>query len=311
MPTSSLARLTPVLHRQFGVFTTAQATACGLSRPTVLRLVDRDEALRLYRGVYAVTFLPDSWERRWMAGLLASGQDAAISHLAAAWLHGLEHTRTGRRPDLEITVPRLRRSRENGPRIHTATHLEPGDVVDLGPWQATDVAWTLCSLAHRLGVGQLEKALDAAVAKDLVDAEQMVAKARRFRCCPGIPVIREVLWRHLPEVRLTRSAAERRFLRIVSGAGLPLPQVNVRVVDADGQVRYLDFAYPEWWIMIEIDLHHSHLRAIGRNRDGQRQNSLVPQWKPLRFDELDLVHAPETVAADVRRALEAAGADLG
>lgn len=311
MPDSLIARLNPVLHRQFGVLTTAQAAAAGVTRTGLRRLVDRGEVERLYRGVYGVTTAPDSWQRRWMSGLLAAGPGAAVSHAAAAWLHRLEYTRTGRRPELELTVPRRRRSRENGPRLHTATHITAEDVVDLGAWRVTSVAWTLLSLAPRLQVGGLEDAVDAAVARDQVTGEALGKTARRFRCCPGMPVIREVLWRLLPEVRFTRSRGERTFLRIVAGAGLPLPEANVRVVDASGDVRYLDFAYRPWRVSVEIDLHERHLRAVGRNRDGKRQNALVPEWIILRFDEFDLHHAPSEVARDVARALAAAGADLG
>lgn len=307
---SALAKLNPVLHRQFGVVTTSDAADCGVDRRRLTELLERGELLRLYRGVYAVSSYPDSWQRRWMSALLAAGAGAAISHRAAAWLHRLEHTRTGRRPDLEITVPRIRRSRDNGPTIHTATRITPDDIVPLGEWRVTTVAWTLCALARYLGIAGLERAVDAAIAHDRVTADELGATARRFRCCPGVPVIREVLWRLVPEVRFTRSAAERLFLRILVQYGLPLPEANVRVVDAAGNVRYLDFAYRDLRIAIEIDLHNSHLRAVGRNRDGKRQNALVPEWRPLRFDELDLAHAPHEVAADVRRALEAAGADL-
>lgn len=83
-----------------------------------------------------------------------------------------------------------------------------------------------------------------------------------------------------------------------------------RASRAAGNVRYLDFACPQWGIAIEIDVHDSHVRAVGRNRDGQRQNDLVPAWVPLRFDELDLRFAPVVVVAQVRRALAAAGANV-
>lgn len=292
------------------MFTIAQAAKAGVDRSVVTRMRQRREVARLARGVYAAATYPDSWQRRWMAALLAAGDGAVVSHRAAAHLLGLQHTRTAARPDLELTVPRGRYRRPAEVVVHRAAHLTPGDVARVGAWPVTSVAWTLCSLAMTIGIDQLERALDAAVAAGTVTAESFATTATRFRSCAGMPIVRAVIDRSLPEVRMTRSEAERTFLRLLRRARMPLPEVNLRVIDAAGHVRYLDFAYPQWGIAIEIDVHDSHLRVVGRNRDGHRQNDLVPAWIPLRFDELDLRFAPDAVVEQVRRALVAAGAPL-
>lgn len=307
---AALLALTPLLQRRFGVFTAEQAETAGVLRQRLHDLARAGLITRIYRGVYMSSQYPSSWEAMWMAALLAAGPDAVVSGAAAAFLHGLTHAGVGSRPSVEITIPRGARRRTSGPKVVTELHLTPADVVEKGPWRVTSVAWTLCSLAYGLGVGKLERALDAAVAAGKTTTQLAGETATRFRHCTGMPVIREVLQRHDPAVRLTRSEAERLFLRILRAAGLPLPDANVRVLDDDGNRRYLDFAYEEYRIMIEIDVFGEHLRAIGRHHDGHRQNALVSDWRPLRFDELDLRYAPERVVDDVRRALRAAGADV-
>lgn len=304
-----LAAVAPFAAAQFGVFTTAQAASVGVDRQRLHDLLRSGLVERRYRGVYAVTTTADSWEQRGMAGLLAAGPDACLSGLAAAKLHGLPQLGVARtRPRLEWTIPRGGRRRRGGPPVVTELHLAPGDVVCRGPWRLTSPAWTIFSQARRLGVERTERALDAAVAGDFLTIAEAGDTAIRFRRCVGMPVIREVIRRHDPAVRLTRSEAERIFLRALRKVGLPLPRANVRVTDAYGDRRYLDFAYVEHHLMIEIDVHDSHTRTVGRHHDGHRQNGLVPPWSPLRFDELDLVYHLDRVVADVRRALVEVGA---
>ncbi|MBW3620723.1 MAG: type IV toxin-antitoxin system AbiEi family antitoxin domain-containing protein [Actinobacteria bacterium] len=304
-----LAALAPALRRQFGVVTLAQAVDLGVPKQRVADLCRAGLLDRRFRGVYAVATEPDSWEQRAMAGYLAAGPDALVSGLAAARILGLTHMGVTRStPELEFTIPREGRRSTDGPRVVTELHLTPADVVTRNAWRLTSPAWTIFTQARGLGVLKVERALDAAVAAGHLTTGTAGETASRFRWCVGMPVIREVMQRHDPAVRLTRSEAERIFLRILRAAGLPLPDVDVRVEDAYGQRRYLDFAYVRWLLMIEIDVHGSHGRSIGRHHDGHRQNGLVPPWRPLRFDELDLVYDPDRVAADVRRALVEVGA---
>jgi hypothetical protein len=304
-----LAALSTVLQRQFGVVTAQQARERGVPKQRIAELCDAGLLVRRYRGVYAATSVPDSWEQRAMAGYLAAGPDAVISGLAAARILGLTQMGvTNSTPELEFTIPRGARRSTDGPPVVTEVHLTTADVATKGVWRTTSPAWTIFSRAHRRGVDRTERALDAAVAAGHLTTALAGGTAARFRWCVGMPVIREVLQRHDPAVRLTRSEAERIFLRILRAAGLPLPDADVRVTDARGERRYLDFAYLDWLIMIEIDVHGSHGRSIGRHHDGHRQNGLVPPWTPLRFDELDLTYRPDVVVEDVRRALVAAGA---
>lgn len=286
-----LVALAPILRRQFGVVTVPQAEAAGVPRQRLHDLRRAELLLVRYRGVYAEATAPDTWEHHGMAGLLAAGPDAVVSGLAAARLLGLTHLGvTHRPPPWEWSIPRSGRRSTDGPPVVSECHLTPADVTQRGPWRLTSPAWTIFTQAHRLGVDRTERALDAAVAAGHVSVGLSGETAVRFRWCTGMPVIAEVLRRRDPAVRLMRSEAERLFRRILAAAGLPLPEANVRVVDAYGKRRYLDFAYQEHLLMIEIDVHSSHGRTVGRHHDGHRQNGLVPPWTPLRFDELDLVH---------------------
>lgn len=106
MGTSPLLALAPEMHRQFGLFTTAQARHRGVRGWELTGLLAAGELERLLRGVYGSVLHPDSADRRWMAVQLAGGDRVAISHRAAAHLHGLQYTGTRERPDLEVSVRR-------------------------------------------------------------------------------------------------------------------------------------------------------------------------------------------------------------
>lgn len=70
--------------RQHGVITSAQLAAAGLGRRGVSDRVRTGRLHSLYRGGYAVGHGRLSQEGRWLAAVLAAGDGAALSHLAAA-----------------------------------------------------------------------------------------------------------------------------------------------------------------------------------------------------------------------------------
>lgn len=311
MGTSPLLSLAPELHRQFGLFTTAQARVRGVPAWQLTGLLGAGELERHFQGVYGSVLHPDSADRRWMAVQLAGGDRVVISHRAAAHLHGLQYTGTRVRPDLEISVRRgARPFRAPGVVVHTQVPFRADDVVELGVWRVTSVGWTLASLAHRLGPSRIEQAVGAALAGEHVTIDELASCVPRMRFCAGVQLLRDLLTRLSPELRLTRSEAERLVLRLVTAAGLPTPEVNLRVVDASGRVRELDLAWPEWGVCVEIDLHPSHAGTIGRHQDGRRQNDLVSAWTVLRFDDLDLQFDSAEVVDTIRRTLAAAGAPV-
>jgi predicted transcriptional regulator of viral defense system len=81
-----LARLAA---RQHGTVATWQLLRLGYTERVVRRLVADGWLHRLHRGVYVVGHRRLSARGRWMAGVLACGPDALLSHRAAAALHEL------------------------------------------------------------------------------------------------------------------------------------------------------------------------------------------------------------------------------
>lgn len=304
MDRSPAARLATCTRDRFGVFTPREVQRAGVSRAQISRMEARGEVERLARGVYTLVAFPDSWERRAMAFQLMAGDGAALSHGTAARILGLEHLRTGRHPRLEATAPRHRRPSSGPIDVHESSLLLPEDIVEVGCFRVTSPMFTIGAMASRRAPQVIAKALDAAIADRRFDVTAVRELTIRMWHTPGVVHLREALVLVTPGAELTRSEKERLFLRICLLFELPTPEVNVRVIDANGDLRYVDFLFRELGLIIEINAHPSHGTTLGVRLDGSRQNALTPRFQVLNYDGDDLTQRPEVVAGEVRRALD-------
>jgi very-short-patch-repair endonuclease len=96
----------------------------------------------------------------------------------------------------------------------------------------------------------------------------------------------------------TRSNPERLLRRLASEAGLPEPQVNVRIL---GHER--DFAWPPLRLAVEVDGHAFHAPRGAREVDHARDAELVlAGWRVLRFTADQLEHERAAVVGRLRHA---------
>ncbi|HVO56053.1 MAG TPA: type IV toxin-antitoxin system AbiEi family antitoxin domain-containing protein, partial [Solirubrobacterales bacterium] len=79
-------RIAAIAATQHGVVTRRQLRDAGLGDKGTKGWLRRDQLHRLHRGVYAVGHSAPSWQQRWIAAVLALGDDAVLSHMSAAAL---------------------------------------------------------------------------------------------------------------------------------------------------------------------------------------------------------------------------------
>ena len=96
-------RVAELAERQHGVVTRAQLVELGLADSGIARRVRDGRLHRVHRGVYAVGHPKLTTEGRFLAAVVSCGDDAALSHLAAAVLWALVPERGAR---IDVTVPR-------------------------------------------------------------------------------------------------------------------------------------------------------------------------------------------------------------
>ena len=295
-----LAVLTALAAPTYGWFRSSDAAAAGVS-PRVLTRLRRREAIETpHRNVNRLRCVPDVWEGRAIGALWTTGGRSALARWTAVRIL-LETTSS---PRIDVVVPRGVEPERPTVPFRTSLRLRPEDVVERGPFRVTSPAFTVCDLAAVTGSQALTRLTDRLVAASLLDAEALHEMVTWFAWIEGVERARAVLAELVPALRWTRSDGERAWGRIVVIGGLPTPVANLRVTDADGARRYLDFAWPDRMVAVELDLHPNHATTIGRRADGARQNALVLQgWTILRFDLADLMQRPDLVLRTVAAAL--------
>jgi predicted transcriptional regulator of viral defense system len=294
MAGSREADLARLAGEQHGVFRREQWREFGLSASTLSRRLQSGVVRRMASGVYAFSSVPPSWQMDVAIAVLASGPNAAASHLTAAHLHGLVDPperievvspRTGRRPDSFV--------------LHQSTDLTDGHVINVDGIPTTSVARTIIDIGVPHGIGKTGSCLDEARRQGLVTLEEVALVlhqvARRGR--NGVGPARTILTERLAWDQITDSQLEDRFLRVLQRSRLPQPACQHTVLDGSGAfVARVDFAYPDERLVIELDGARFHTDRATFQRDRARQNRLVGLgYTVLRFTYWDVMAAPDYV----------------
>lgn len=276
--------------RQWGVVARTQLERAGVGRMTVSRWLQDGHLHRLYPGVYAVGHRALSVEGRLAASLLHAGPGAMLSHATAAWWWGLWETAPAR---IHVSAPGRRRS-VPGLAVHGRRQLER-------VWHrrlpVTTVAQTLLDLATDAAPRALRRALAEAEYQRLVALDAVAAVARRG--VAGSAALNSALTRHRPELALTRSRLEERFLALCEAEAIPLPQVNVAVCGLE-----VDALWEPQRTTVELDGGAAHGTPAAVERDRRRDLLLrAAGFIVLRYSRGQVTTLPKAVAADLQRTL--------
>ena len=184
---SAVLTLADVAAEQWGLVTTAQARALGVSAQAVARLTNQGSLERMTHGVYRVSGAPpepvDELRAAWLtldpsrraAERVRSAAPALVSHRSAASLHGLGDLDA----DLhEFTTPARKQSRRPDIRLHRG-HLVAGEWTVVDGLPVTTVARTVADLAAaRVDGGHLAGVVrDALTVRQVSDHELSAALA--------------------------------------------------------------------------------------------------------------------------------------
>jgi hypothetical protein len=254
------ALIAAVAGRQHGVITSAQLQAAGLDRYGASKRVRAGRLHPLYRGVYAVGHNRLSQHAQWLAAVLAAGDGAVLSHLAAA-----VHWRIWRRAinGIDVLVPGNRRARK-GFTVHRVNNLDPRDVTTLQGIPITTPARTLVDLAGTLTAHQLANVIHEAAFRNRFDETRTREAMARAHGKP-LAALNTALQAHADGSAGTRSALEDRFLETWTG---PEPRVNTKVHGIE-----VDLYWADENVVVEID-GPGHARPRTRRTDEQRDRHL-------------------------------------
>ena len=259
-------------------------------RGTVDRLLRDGYLAAVLPGIYAPAVRAEELEVR-LRALRAWRPDAVVTGAAAArvtfWPELPVRTVTAALPRLDC--------RPQGYRIEKR-RVPPELVEEAGGLRVTAPALTALDLCTAVGGEAIDAVLRSrrATLADLHRAFSGTAGRR------GHDERRRLLLDSRDE---PWSEAEREAHRLLRAAGIDGWRTNLRVV-LGSACYYLDIAFPEHRLALEIDGRAFHSDPTSFERDRARQNDLVlAGWTVLRFTWRMLAEHPEVFIAAVLEAL--------
>jgi very-short-patch-repair endonuclease len=276
---------------QHGVVTRAQLLAAGVTTHEIRHRVDSGALLREHWGVYRVGHRAPSVEARYLAAVLACGDEARLSGRAAAHLFGLLK---GRPPAPEVTAPRQRQVA--GVRVRRARIDHPDRATHRGI-PVTAVPRTLIDLAADLPLDALARAChEAGVRYRTTPTHLRAALARRPTNTPGAAKLRQII---VGDARVALSALERRFLELLQEHGLPLPRTN-----RPAGAHHVDCRWPDRRLTVELDSYRFHHSRHAWEQDRRREREARARGEELRrYTWGDVFEEPAQTVAELRRLL--------
>jgi very-short-patch-repair endonuclease len=279
-------------RRQWGVLTRAQLAEAGLRDHGVAEWIRDGRLHRLHRGVYAYGHDRLRIEGRWLAGVLACGPGAVLSHGSAAQLWELRQSNSA---FIDVTVPsRAGRIRRKRIRIHRSGRLAPEEVTVHNGIRVTTVARTLLDLADVLDAQALRRAVTEAEYTNRFDLTSLNAVVENS---PGRRTRKLMTAASEGRRHRTRSPLEDRFLALVERWGIEDPECNVWLEGYE-----VDCLWRRVGLAVELDGLAAHATRAAVKRDRKKDRAL---WRAgirtIRLTGEDLEDAG-AVLADLAQA---------
>jgi very-short-patch-repair endonuclease len=289
--------LAELAERQHGVVALGQLQALGFSRRAIDQRLDCRQLQLAHREVYAVGHMRLSSHGRWMAAVLAYGDESLLSHRSAAALWGLARKSSG---PIDVSAPSGRQGidRRTGVFIHRGK-LDPDDRAEHGGIAVTTVARTLFDFAESVGFRQLESAWEEADRLSLLELSAVERVCERGYGRRALKPVRRLLAQALAPAESTRSPLEHEFARFCREHELPPPTFNTIVIGFE-----VDALWSAQRLVVELDgfAYHHHRAAFERDRT--RDSALqVAGYRILRITHRRLHRDPTTIATQIRAML--------
>ena len=234
---------------------------------------------RIWQGVYC-RGEPDDWTR--LRGLdLSAGAVVPVCLGTAAALYGFD---TENPKDLHVLNPPHHQLRNaDGLVVH---RREDAPMTEVQGRPATTAAWTAVEVARALRRSRALATLDAALRSGTCDRVELARALTKQAGRRGIVAVRELL--PLADPRAESPMESEARLVMIDG-GLPAPELQYEILDGRGQLRRLDFAWPEYRVAAEYDGMDWHSGTEAMLSDRSRTSALMDiQWTvvPIIYEDV-------------------------
>lgn len=287
-----------IARRQHGVLARRQLLELGMSGRTVDGRLGRDQLHEVFRGVYVLGSRRISRRGRWMAAVLAGGEDAVLSHRSAARLWRLLPPVA---EWIDITCPPGRVVRRKGIVSHESPVQDDERLIKDGI-PVTAPFRTVFDLAAVVGRRELERAWHEASVRELRAKVSLPMLLERYPGRRGARRLRTLLESSEPET-ITRNDFEEAFLALIDAHGLLRPRMNADLA-LRGRFFEIDCLWERERVAVELDSRGVHGTPKKFESDRLRDRILVAEgWRTMRVTWLQLRDEPEAIVGDLRLAL--------
>jgi hypothetical protein len=283
-----------------GVVTASQATALGLERGFLPRLVSSGTVVREWQGVYRLAAYPLGRDQRLR---IASHIGGVISHETVGVLLGYEGFGDAQ---VHVTVPHgFLVTAPAWVSIHETRRPVTGSTRVIRGVACTGPLRTVLDLAGRPIADQT---LERFVSHCLSGRHFTIRRLERFtsehgKNARGIRRLKSIVGA-LSDVG---SLAEADLLAVLATAGIDRPVTQFELRDGSRLVARIDIAWPVQRVALELDGYRYHADARTFVSDRERGNRIVSMgWTLLRTTPTAVRERPQEVVNDVRAALRRA-----
>jgi len=255
------AAIAALAGRQRTIVGHEQLVALGSGRSGIAHWVKRGRLQSVFHGVYSVICGELPPLAREQAALISCGKHAFLSHHTAAAVRGLLRELP---TDVEISVVGRRCESRNGIRVHQIKAIDRREVKEHeGLWVSTP-ARAVLELAATGTADELTRAIDEGLAHRLFTPRELRTVLARNRPCRGAARLDAILGDETATA-VSRSRNEKRLLRGLRDARLPLPETNVPFGRFEA-----DFLWRRERLVVEVDGYPFHRGPRAFNRDHEK-----------------------------------------
>ncbi|GFG54963.1 hypothetical protein MAGR_64040 [Mycolicibacterium agri] len=244
------------------------------------------ELVRIFPSIYSLG-APDLLTL--MRGLdLRCGEHVAVCMGTAAAMYGFD---TEDVSDVHVLNPDGHLLRDqDGLVVH---RRDGAPLIDHHGRLVTTPAWTAIEVARSLRRQRALATLDAALRSQTCDQRglHLAAKAQAGR--RGIVMVRDLIPLARPGAE---SPMESEARLVMLDGGLPEPLLQYKIVDRDGRLWRVDFAWPECRLAVEYEGFDFHSTPEALRKDRQKRAALEEMsWRVLSIVCDDVRRQPEVM----------------
>lgn len=249
---------------QRGVATSSQILKF-VTRHRLDTMVNTSALERIWSGIY---YLGEPDDDARLRGLdLSCGAVVPVCMATAAAIYGFDVQND---PNFHVLNPPGHQLRHADGLVVHRRDGAPLQIVDGRP--VTTPAWTAVEVARALRRPRALATLDAALRSGTCNRAELWRAAIAQAGRRGIVAVRELL--PLVDGRAESPMESEARLAMIDG-GLPIPELQYEIIDGNGDLRRVDFAWPEERAAVEYEGLDWHTGDEAMRRDRRRSMALM------------------------------------